>query len=163
MDLKIREMEDSDWEYVREIYNQGILRGTSTFQTECPTYEQFDNTRLKDCRYVITDDGKVCGWCAIGPTSARECYKGVVEVSLYVDKNYHRQGLGRKLIEHLCAESEKKGYWSLYAVVLSINKSSIELMKKCGFREIGYREKIAKDRFGNWQNTTLLERRNNIN
>lgn len=31
--------------------------------------------------------------------------------------------------------------------------------KKCGFREIGYRERIAKDRFGNWQNTTLMELR----
>lgn len=41
-------------------------------------------------------------------------------------------------------------------------EASIALHKKCGFREIGYREKIAKDKFGVWQNTTLMERRNNI-
>ena len=40
------------------------------------------------------------------------------------------------------------------------NESASEgLHKKCGFREIGYREKIAKDRFGEWQNTTLMEYR----
>lgn len=162
MAFEIREMEDSDWEYVRNIYNQGILKGTSTFQAECPTYEQFDKARLKECRYVVTDNERVCGWCTVSPTSARECYRGILEVSLYVDKDYHKKGLGRMLIEHLCKETEKRGYWCLYSVVLSINVGSIELMKKCGFREIGYREKIAKDRFGNWQNTTLLERRNNI-
>lgn len=25
--------------------------------------------------------------------------------------------------------------------------------------EIGYRERIARDRFGNWQNTTMMEYR----
>ena len=29
----------------------------------------------------------------------------------------------------------------------------------CGFRVIGYRDRIAKDRFGRWQNTTIMERR----
>ena len=33
-------------------------------------------------------------------------------------------------------------------------------MKKCGFRRIGYRENIARDRFGVWRDTVLFERRN---
>lgn len=65
-------------------------------------------------------------------------------------------------MQKLCEETEKAGYWSLYSAIFSINKASIALHKKCGFREIGYREKIAKDRFGVWQNTTLMERRNHI-
>ena len=57
------------------------------------------------------------------------------------------------------AESEKQGYWSLYSVIFSVNEASIRLHQKCGFRVIGYREKIAKDRFGSWQNTTVMEKR----
>ena len=50
----------------------------------------------------------------------------------------------------------------IFAVVFANNPASINMLKKCGFREIGYREKIAKDKFGVWQDTVLLERRNSI-
>lgn len=69
------------------------------------------------------------------------------------------KGLGTYLLEHLCSVTEQLGYWCLYAAIFSKNTASIALHKKCGFREIGYRERIARDRFGNWQSTTLLERR----
>ena len=39
-------------------------------------------------------------------------------------------------------------------------EGSIKLHKKCGFRVIGTRERIAKDKFGNWQSTTTMEWRN---
>ena len=38
-------------------------------------------------------------------------------------------------------------------------EKSIKLHEKCSLRTIGYRERIAKDRFGNWTNTTLMEYR----
>jgi len=33
------------------------------------------------------------------------------------------------------------------------------LHSKCGFRTIGYRERLAKDRFGNWTDTVMMEYR----
>jgi len=158
----IREMTETDWEAVRKIYEQALEEGKSTFQTESPDYNQWDNGHLKDCRYVAEKDGLILGWAAIGATSAREVYKGVVEVSIYVDKEAQNQGVGSSLMEKLCEDSESFGYWCLYASIFAINKSSIQLHKKFGFREIGYREKIAKDRFGEWQDTILFERRNTI-
>lgn len=158
----IREMTPNDWERVTDIYEQGLVRGTSTFNTKCPTYEEWDAGHIKDCRYVYISDEKVVGWIAISPSSGRCVYKGCVEVSIYIDEAYQGKGIGTALLEKLCEDTEKAGYWSLYSTIFSINKVSIALHKKCGFREIGYREKIAKDRFGVWQNTTLMERRNNI-
>ncbi len=159
----IREMKDSDWNRVKEIYIQSIEKENSTFTTECPSFEEWNKNHLPYCRYVhVAENGNfsnVTGWIAISPTSSREPYKGVVEVSVYVDEKNHHEGIGTLLLEKLCMESEKKGIWCLYSAIFSINESSIALHKKCGFREIGYRERIAKDRFGNWQNTTLMERR----
>jgi phosphinothricin acetyltransferase len=60
-------------------------------------------------------------------------------------------------MRHLIDVASDNGIWSLYAAIFSVNSASIEFHKKCGFREIGYRERIAKDRFGKWQNTTLME------
>lgn len=158
----IREMKPEDWNRVAEIYTQGLERGKSTFNTKCPTYEEQDKAHTKDCRYVYVSDNKVVGWVAVTPSSSRCAYKGCVEASIYIDEKYQGMGIGTKLLKKLCEATEQAGYWSLLSTIFSINKASLALHKKCGFREVGYREKIARDRFGEWQNTTIMERRSAI-
>ena len=157
-----REMKNSGWDRVREIYTQGLVRGVSTFNTECPSFEEWDASHIRECRYVYEADHMVVGWIALSPTSGRCAYRGVVEVSVYVDDRYHGQGIGTELLKRECAESEKAGFWSLYAAIFSINRASLAIHRKCGFREVGFREKIAKDRFGAWQDTVLMERRSPV-
>jgi phosphinothricin acetyltransferase len=159
MKVEIRDMDSNDWEEVANIYCQGLLLGKSTFQTECPTYEEWDKSHIKECRYVLINGDLVIGWAALSPTSARQIYKGVVEVSIYIDENYRGAGLGSMLLRHICDTSEEMGYYSLYASIFEVNKASYYMNLKNGFREVGFREKIAKDRFGNWQNTIIMERR----
>ena len=155
----IREMRDEDWGTVAEIYKQGLEDGTSTFNTECPSFAEWNEGHLRNCRFVFEEEGKVVGWIALSPTSSRCAYKGCVEMSVYVDRNYRGHGIGTALVNTIIREAEQCGYWSIYSAIFSINKASIALHKKCGFREIDYRERIAKDRFGKWQNTTLMEYR----
>lgn len=155
----IREMKRTDWKRVSKIYTQGLEKGIATFETICPTYEDWNKEHLPVCRYVAVEEGNVVGWIAVSPTSSRPAYSGSVEVSIYVDDSHQRKGIGYELMMHLIDVASDNGIWSLYAAIFSINTASIELHKKCGFREIGYRERIAKDRFGKWQNTTLMELR----
>lgn len=158
----IRPMKKTDWPRVSAIYTQGIEEGKATFRTECPSEEQFDVGHCPDCRFVYETDGCVVGWIAIMPMSAIEAYHGSVELSVYVDRDYRGQGIGRELLLHLIAESEKAGYWSLCSRIFAENERSIALHRACGFRLIGRRERIAKDRFGRWLDTVLMEYRNNI-
>ena len=157
--IMIRQMKDSDWKRVAEIYTQGLEGGFSTFNTECPSFEAWDSGHIKKCRFVDEEDGQVVGWIAIGPTSSRPVYRGCVEVSVYIHEDYRGKGIGTRLLKTLIDEAREAGYWMLYSAIFSINKPSVELHRKCGFREVGYRERIAKDRFGNWQNTTIMEYR----
>lgn len=157
--ITIRQMNPEDWNSIKDIYEQGLDSNISTFQTDCPSYEEWDSGHLEDCRLVAILDERIVGWIALSPTSKREVYRGVVEVSIYVDSSYSKQGIGSTLMNHLVKESEKKGYWSLYSSVIEENAASLSLHMKCGFRKIGYRERIAKDRFGNWHNTILFEKR----
>lgn len=155
----VRKMCKCDWERVAEIYSEGLEEGKSTFNTKCPSFEEWDAGHVKTCRFVYEEDGKVVGWVAAMPSSSRCAYRGCLDNSIYIDSKYRGKGIGTALLTKLIEEAKKEGYWSILCTAFSINKASIALHKKCGFREIGHRERIAKDRFGEWQNTTLLEYR----
>lgn len=156
----VREMRASDWEAVADIYGQGIAAGNATFQTVCPSYEAWDASHLRDCRLVCDIGGRTVGFAVLSPVSARECYRGVAEVSLYVDEKHRRMGVGRLLLKALMERAEQAGFWTLYSSICSINAASLRLHESCGFRVVGTRERIARDRFGAWQDTTLVEWRN---
>ena len=155
----IRKMEKGDWSRMMEIYAQALESGISTFQRECPAYEDWDKAHLQEGRFVLEQDGTVAAWIALSPTSARECYRGVVEVSVYVGTEYQHQGMGKALMETVEQFCKENGFWTLFSVVFEVNKASLALHEACGFRTIGYRERIAQDRFGQWQNTIHLEKR----
>lgn len=160
MNNNIRIMADEDWNRVAEIYLQGIQTNLATFQTEVPTYENWDNNHLKDFRFVIEDsNNRVVGWVTLSPISSRCVYKGVAEVSIYIEKESQNQGIGKLLLNHICRYSELHDIWTLQSGIMQNNNASIKLHESCGFRMVGYREKIAKDRYGVWRNTVLMERR----
>lgn len=159
MDYTVRPMTKDDWGEVIEIYYQGIQTNNATFSTACPSYEEWDATHIKDCRFVAESDNGVVGWAAIFPVSARECYKGVAELSIYVDVNHGNKGIGELLMKRLLEASETAGFWTIQSSIIQNNAASIRLHEKCGFRMVGYRERIAKDRFGMWRNTVLMEHR----
>lgn len=159
MNYKIREMVEDDWSSVRKIYQSGITSNLATFETHCPTYTDWDKTHIKDCRFVITDEEIVIGWAVLSAVSNRAVFAGVAEISIYIDDRYKNQGVGTMLLNHMVRESEKCGFWLLESVIFQNNTASLELHKKCGFREVGYREKMGKDRFGEWRNVVVMEKR----
>ena len=68
-------------------------------------------------------------------------------------------GVGKALLTAMIAVSEEAGFWTLQSGIMENNTASIALHSSCGFRLVGYREKIGQDRFGVWRNTVLMERR----
>jgi len=66
------------------------------------------------------------------------------------------------LLQALFAASEKEKFWTLTAEIISGNKASLVLHKKCGFREIGYREKLGHWQ-GVWHDVILHEKRSKKN
>ncbi|MBC2582257.1 GNAT family N-acetyltransferase [Clostridium sp. DJ247] len=162
MDYKIDEMTQSDWEQVANIYLEGINTGKATFQPEVPTWENWNNSHINSCRLVARSGNKVFGWAALSPTSSRCVYAGVAEVSIYIGEKYSGQGIGTALITNLIKLSEESGFWTLQSGIIKENTSSIALHKKCGFREIGFREKISKMKDGTWRDVVLMEKRSQV-
>lgn len=151
-------MEAGDWEQVRSIYLEGIESGNSTFETDAPSWERWDQEHHQFARLVMRDGDQVIGWAALAPVSKRNVYRGVAEVTVYVTESARGQSIGRALLEALIAESETNGIWTLQASIFPENTASVKLHLRCGFREVGRRERIAVLN-GVWRDTLLFERR----
>jgi len=149
------------WEKVSAIYLEGIASGQATFETEAPSWDRWDAAHLPFGRLVARAGGNVIAWAALSPVSNRCVYGGVAEVSIYVSKAHRSSGIGSALLEALIHESERNGIWTLQAGVFPENLGSVALHRKCGFREIGRRERIGKLN-GAWRDTLLLERRSAV-
>ncbi|WP_417070547.1 GNAT family N-acetyltransferase [Niveibacterium terrae] len=158
MEIGIRALEARDWPQVRAIYLSGIATGNATFQTEAPQWADWDSGHLADCRFVAEAEGRVLGWIALSAVSSRPVYRGVTEVSVYVDTEHAGRGVGRRLMSHLVRASEELGIWTLQAGIFPENAASLALHRTHGFREVGCREKLGL-LDGRWRDVMLLERR----
>ena len=125
MEIHLRDMKPTDWPQVRAIYQKGLDLGYASFETQAPTWEKWDAGHLKICRFVAEEEEEILGWVALSKVSAREVYKGVAEVSIYIDPEKSGRGLGRRLMEKVIVESEEMGFWTLQSGIFPQNTASI--------------------------------------
>jgi phosphinothricin acetyltransferase len=164
VEIQITGMAESHWQDVSRIYGQGIATGLATFDSQVPTRESFFGGKIPALSLVAVDlEGHVLGWAAAAPVSARPAYRGVIEHSIYVDPNSAGQGIGRALMEELIGKAAAQGYWMLQSAIIAQNEASRNLHVKLGFREVGFRERIAQvaagPLAGQWMDTCLYELR----
>jgi L-amino acid N-acyltransferase YncA len=155
---EVRPMTPGDWPAVERIYAEGIATRNATFETAPPTWEEFDAGRHTGHRLVAVEDGAVVGWAALSPVSARECYAGVAEHSVYVAESRRGRGIGLALLSALVEGAEADGIWTIQTNVFPENEATIRLHERVGFRLVGRRERIAQ-LDSEWRDTLLLERR----
>jgi len=161
MTMRIDAMQSDDWERVRAIYLEGIATGNATLETSAPEWEDWDAAHLSFGRLAARIDDRLHGWAALSRVSGRCVYAGVAEVSVYVSTEARGAGIGRALLMRLIDESENNGIWTLQAGILPENVASITLHKRCGFREVGVRERLGQLN-GIWRDVIVLERRSEI-
>jgi len=154
----IRPLHNKDAESVLAIYQQGLDTGEASFETTAPDWAAWDKKYHPFCRLVHEDSDMVCGWAALAPVSARACYRGVAEVSIYVAADRFGKGIGNALMGALVDASEREGIWTLFSSVFPENEATVKLHLRHGFRKVGTRERIAQQH-GRWRDTLVLERR----
>ena len=160
-EVTIRNMDAADWPTVCAIYEAGIATGQATFETCAPTWQHWDQTHLVEHRLIASVNSEVAGWAALSPVSDRCVYGGVGENSIYIGPEHRDRGVGRTLLTALITSSELAGFWTLQTGIFLENTASIALLRRCGFRVIGTRERIGR-LDGTWRDTLLLERRGQL-
>jgi L-amino acid N-acyltransferase YncA len=153
-------MRPGDWPAVARIYEAGIEGGDATFELAPPSWEQWCASHVEGLSLVARDrHGAVLGWAAVSPSSGRQVYRGVGEVSVYVDPVHSRRGVGSSLLRALVDACERAGFWTLEAGIFPENGPSVALHERLGFRLIGVRERIGRMADGRWRDVLLYERR----
>jgi L-amino acid N-acyltransferase YncA len=156
--VTVRPLAGSDWIDVLRIYAEGIATRNATFETEVPSSDVLDAKWLPGHRWVAEVDGVVAGWAALAPVSARPCYAGVVETSVYVGDGFRGRGVGRALVARQIEAADAAGLWTITTAIFPENVASIALHHAFGFRTVGVRERIAR-LDGVWRDTVVIERR----
>jgi L-amino acid N-acyltransferase YncA len=143
------------------IYNDEVLHGVATFDTEAKSLDErvrwFELRTPKYPILIAESSGHVLGWASVGPWSERKAYDGTVENSVYIEKSARQQGIGKALLERLLQETHSKGFHTVIARITDGNQISIKLHTGFGFREIGT-IKEAGNKFGKFLDVTLMQK-----
>jgi L-amino acid N-acyltransferase YncA len=156
--VEIRPAELADAEVIAAIYNEGIAGRQATFETEPRTGADFTGL-IQSERFpllVAKKDRAVVGWAGISSYSTRQAYAGVTELSIYVAGHAQGRGVGRRLIDALATEAEKRGFHKIIGKLFPTNTASLRLLERAGFLEVGMHRKHAR-LDGSWRDVVVLE------
>jgi L-amino acid N-acyltransferase YncA len=151
----IRPAEPRDAGAIAAIYNQGIEERSATFETRLRTAEDF--AEMPSPFLVADEDGAVVGWARLTQFNPRECYAGVGEASIYVDRDARGRGLGRAFFDALVNEGERAGFWKIVGGLFPENEASVALCRAVGCREVGIFKRHSR-LDGEWRDVLYVER-----
>ena len=157
----IRDATLEDLPAIFAIYDEQVLHGTATFDTEPkPAAERREwvdaHPRERYPVIVAEEGGAVVGWARLTPWSPRRAYARTAENSVYVRKDARGRGAGRALLEALVARARAAGISVILARVADGNPASLRLHEALGFRPVGTMRRVG-EKFGRVLDVTLLD------
>ncbi|MGE3886338.1 MAG: arsinothricin resistance N-acetyltransferase ArsN1 family A [Vicinamibacterales bacterium] len=159
MPLAARPASPADAPEITRIYNEGIDDRLGTFETRPRTAE--DVAAWFDGRHPIVvvenEDRHIVAFASTSTYRARDCYAGIAEYSVYVERASRGHGAGRVAMQALIGAAARAGFWKLISRIFVENTPSRRLMASMGFREVGIYQRHGK-LDGAWRDVVIVER-----
>ncbi len=148
-EMTIRDAVGADLPAVVDIYNDAIATRMSTAQLEPVTVEGrrqwlADHSPNRHPFWVLEIDGQIAGWLTLKSFLPRCAYRGTAEVSVYVDQQFRRRGIARKLLEEAIARASALKITALVGLIFAHNEPSVRLFEQLGFARWGLLPRIAR-------------------
>jgi L-amino acid N-acyltransferase len=93
---------------------------------------------------VAEHNGRVVGWGALGSFRAAYTAAGVLEDSIYVHHDFHRQGIGGRLLQVLIDSARRSDLRSILANISADQTLSIRLHEKFGFQKVAHLRDVGQ-------------------
>lgn len=166
--VTIRNATLEDAERILEIYNYYVKNTAITFEYETPSLEEFkERMRKTMMRYpylVILREGHIEGYAYAGPFVGRAAYDWSCEMTVYLDHNARKCGMGRKIYESLEKALYNMGILNLYACIGYPEKTdeylttnSADFHEHLGFAKVGEFHKCGY-KFNRWYDMIWMEK-----
>jgi len=159
--IGIREAADADLHSIVAIVNCEIAESPFIWREEPTTIEVrrdwlSEHRRLNQPVIVATDvAGRVVGWASLSSFRSGSGYRFTCEVSVYVGRDMHRRGVGRRLIAELHERARSLGIRAVVAAIDVDHTSSIELFRSFGYSEAGRLNDVGW-KFGEWRSEVFM-------
>lgn len=158
----IRDATEADLAGIFEIYDEQVLRGTATFETEprspAARLEWF-HAHPRDRYPILVADaggGAVAGWARLTPWSPRPAYARTAEDAVYAHPAHRGRGIGRALLLALVERARASGIAVIVARIAEGNPASVALHTSVGFTPIGTMRRVG-EKFGRLLDVTLMD------
>lgn len=153
---------------ILEIYDYYVKNTAITFEYETPSLDEFRGRMKKTMeRYpylVIEKDGRIEGYAYAGAFVGRAAYDWCCEMTVYLDHDAQKCGLGRTIYEALENALHSMGILNLYACIgypeqedEYLTKNSADFHAHLGFKKVGEFHKCGY-KFGRWYNMIWMEK-----
>jgi len=146
---------------ILEIYSPYVETTTVSFEYTTPTLADFtarfnEITAAYPWLVCETDSGnsakKIIAYAYGSRAFSRTAYSWSADISVYVDENHRRMGIGHALYERIESLLSLMGYINLYAVITGTNYGSLAYHESVGYEKFAVFEKTGF-KFGEWIDT----------
>ncbi len=137
-----------------EIYAPYVLEGATSFEEAAPDEDEMadriSRTSATHPWLVAECGGELLGYAFACRHRERPAYRWSTDVSVYVDEQHWRQGVGRRLYEALFEHLRRQGFRSACAGITLPNTASVALHERLGFAPVGVYRHIGW-KAGGWR------------
>lgn len=136
----IRTATINDVEQILNIYRPYVEHTSHNFEYVTPTMDEFiqryNRITSKFPWLVCEIDNKVIGYAYADISFFRAAYMWDADVSVYIDKDYHKKGIGRAFYKCLEEILLLQGYFNIYALIAGGNHGSCSFHKSMGYDKL---------------------------
>jgi L-amino acid N-acyltransferase YncA len=145
--MNLRDAREDDLAAIVSIYNATIPSRMVTADLEPVTVESrvpwFREHGPMRPIWVSESEGTVDGWLSFSAFHPRVAYAATAEISVYVDADRRRRGLGRQLLARAIERAPSLSVTNLVGLVFGHNTPSLALFEAHGFARWGHLPRVA--------------------
>ena len=165
--MKIRIASIGDAEAILAVYAPYVRNTAITFEYDVPEIGSFRSRieeTLENYPYLVAEEnGKIVGYAYAGVLRERAAYQHIAEMSVYVDQECRRRGIGQALYRELERGLHRQNEFSVYACVTAsvrkddayVDDGSIRFHERMGYAKVG-EYPLCGYKFGRWYDVVWL-------